>query len=206
MRLLFGVVLALSMCVHILRGQTDSVGTGMVEVAGSLLYSRSSLPREYAYYVKQEFETRTYTWAVQSGMGVFVAGYLEVCADVQYTRTRTETDVVVGTYDFPHDIGYRSATAIAIAVGPGYNLPLGARTWMFLQIKAGFSWTSTDEGVESFDSQKWSRTQTLVPVIQGGFKFFFDPHIALILQARYDRLSESKRRSTTFGMGLAIYL
>jgi hypothetical protein len=109
-------------------------------------------------------------------------------------------------YDFIPDLGHSSTTSLGVAIGPCYSLPLGPRVWAFLNLKAGFSWSKTGEGIEDDEFNTWSRTQTLFPVIQTGFKFFFVRSAAAVVQLQYDRLSESKQRTTTFGIGLAVYL
>jgi len=204
-RISIPIVIAVLVSIEAVWAQQDSVKIPSVELSGSFMYSMSSIPR--ASYTGAELETRTNTWAIQPAIAVFVFGYLQVCLESRFQWTRTETDYP----SFPYQLArtdYISTSSIFVSVGPGYNLPLGPHAWVFLNLKGGLYWTMKDQGSVSESEQpaKWSTNQTVLPIIQGGFKFLLSTHSALIVQVQYDRLTDDKRRTTSFGMGFATFI
>jgi hypothetical protein len=75
-----------------------------------------------------------------------------------------------------------------------------------VKVRAGVYWTVSRYDEDTDYPEEFSRTQTLVPVIQAGFKFFLSPRAAIVAQVQYERLSESKVKSTTFGVGISVFL
>ena len=197
------IVLVLLVCTGMLSAQEDSVWVPRLELSGSFLYSESTVP--LTDYFGYDYKSSTYTWAIQPGVGLFIVGYLELGVNIRYQRTRTETEHPA-TRGIPHRDYYTSTSSLIVSLGPGYNLPLGRRAWLYLQLKAGLYWTANGEGSGLEETPKWSGNQSVFPIVQGGFKFFLSARSALIVQLQYDRLSKEKERTTTFGMGLASYL
>jgi hypothetical protein len=194
------IILATLISATVVRSQEDTVRIPRVELTGSFLYSMSSMPSSNNY----EGETRSYTWAIQPGVAVLVVGYLEVGIEARYQQTRTETDYPGSRWQTA-TTEYTSTGTLVISIGPGYNLPLGPRIWLFAHLKAGLYWTANGWGSGGEESPKWSTNQGVFPVVQGGFKFFLSSRAAVIVQFQYDRLSEEKERTTTLGVGLAAY-
>ena len=187
--------------------QQDSITVPHFDLKGTLQYSANSVPGSSVY----RGETRGYTWALQPGFGVFVAGLLQVDTEIRFQRTTTEVDYPGNQWEARRTTRATS-DEISLAVGPCYNLPMSSRAWAFVSVKIGLLWrgtlqeTSYSWGTPHDEGTNWAPRDIVFPLLQAGIKLYVAPQSFLMLDIQYDRLSELERRTTTIGIGLGVVL
>jgi hypothetical protein len=198
------VVLLMASDAH---AQLDSVMLPGIELRGAFQYSANSVPGTSVY----KGETRVYTWALQPGVGVFIAGLLELDAEIRFQQSTSEVEYPGTPWDRRRT--ERTITdEIFLALGPSYNVPLTSRLWAFASVKVGLDWrgevreTSYSWGTADDQRMGWSPRDVVFPMLQAGVKLFVAPQTCLLLEIQYDRLSELERKTTTVGVGLGVLL
>ena len=181
--------------------QSDSIGSGHVELVGTITYSMSAFSQVNWY----TDDYRTDSWTVAPGVGVFVYDRMQIGFDIRYQRTREEIDY--GFYGSRP--GHSTRSSVAILVGPGYNFPVREGVWMFLNAKVGLYWEGSDAWMSWTTVETplvWSERYLILPVLQGGFKVFLGNQVAVVIQAEYNRVPRLGLRNVLMGLGIAAYL
>ncbi len=187
--------------------QQDSLTMPRLEMRGAFQYSANSAPGTSPY----RGESRSYAWAFQPGVGVFVTGMLAIDMEFRFQQTTSEVDYPGSQWDTR-----RTERAINeeifIATGPCYNVAIGSRVWAFASVKIGLMWsgslqqTSYAWGTPHDNPLTWAPTNIVFPMLQAGMKLFVVPQAFVMLAMQYDRLSEVERKTTTVAMGLGVML
>ncbi len=183
--------------------QMDADVDPRVEVGGSIQYSMSA----NSYSGGLVVESRSYAWALQPSIGVFLWGMLELSCDIRIQRIREEEDLhnidVITTY-------HSTRNRVAVLVGPGYNLPLRPGVWAFFNAKAGLHWEGADtwSGFTRDENEvvRWSENRRIFPVLQGGFKAFLGKQAAVVIQLEYNQIPDLAEENIMLGLGLVAYL
>ena len=172
------------------------------EVSGQLFYSSTVQSNQPGY---QTIDIRTYTWALQPGIAWFVDDHIQFGLDIRYQLTRREVE-----WPFDHETYSWSSVSysgnLMVAIGPGYNLPIGPSIWAFVNLKMGLVWIHEGGSTPDVpDYSYWSQSKIVFPIIQGGLKYFVVRQCAAVIQLQYDRISYDPQSTFSVGVGLAVY-
>lgn len=193
------------LCMGLVQGATaqeDSLFRPRWELAGSLHFSINDQPE---FSLSGEIEHRTYSWAFQPEVGLFLNEQMEIGMTVRFQQTREEGEKLRTLYSAGSS-DYTVATDLTLAMGVGWNVMVSRWMCPFLFLKTGLNWNYRGYRSGCIVGEVWSTPRVVFPIFQGGVKCFVSQRVALVLQSEYEHISSENQSKLVYGVGFAVYI